>query len=433
VPSAAGIFGFTIRQGAVELLGPASLSNGSPKDVSDLLGAPDAPTDDVEVVTGYLVRTPPISCPMPEQGLQTPVPDLSSFYCGGSWLTASPVRTANVGPGVDAVLVVDNGLHAQLGAYEQFAPDPAYDENYAIPREATYLIRNAGCPPVVMGDCPVWRMVGRLDDRATEPEATPLPTASLTPSPAEPSPSPEAVVLPPGIELNQAIGIARRVVAPDATLWGYAAGTYRDVRNLSPGADREVQPPDSITWDSLVWGIQFKSNVEICPPPPNAGQSPDPCETRPGLSSVYLDYHDGTWITTAIYSPSAGTPLPTPFHLMPVVSSPEPSSYAPDSSGPVFVSCPEALTTGRLVENADGGLDLERSDGTTVMVEWAFSLRVGTVNGRLAVVNANGEPLAYAGDLVEVGGGAVGAEGVAAWYACGGLTVLESAPPTAGP
>jgi hypothetical protein len=56
------------------------------------------------------------------------------------------------------------GLHVQGGAYQSFAPDPSTNLGHGTePRRAVYLVRQAACQPVVAGECPVWRMVGRLD------------------------------------------------------------------------------------------------------------------------------------------------------------------------------------------------------------------------------------------------------------------------------
>ena len=67
------------------------------------------------------------------------------------------------GPRSSFSFVLD-GLHVQWDAYDEFAQDPVLEgPRGAEPRFGTYLVRSAGCPPVVMGDCPVWSAVGRLD------------------------------------------------------------------------------------------------------------------------------------------------------------------------------------------------------------------------------------------------------------------------------
>jgi hypothetical protein len=150
---------------------------------------------------------------------------------------------------------------------------------------------------------------------------TPQPTLAR---PDVPTPSAVAVPMPQGIDLQQAIDLARPHVRSDMTVWGYAVGTYRSVLNLTAEAGQTLQPPDGTTWQTLVWGIVFEGDFDICPPPPADG-TPRPCESRPGLSTVYLTYQDGTSLTTSGFSPSPGTPLPTPFYIVPLVGSPAPS------------------------------------------------------------------------------------------------------------
>jgi len=91
---------------------------------------------------------------------------------------------------------------------------PAGGNGFDGPIEGTYLVRNAGCPEVVTGDCPVWRMVGRLDDGyAIQPSPSAVPSS--------PPPS-EAVPLrtsPPSTACDTALLIGELV--PDAT-WGLA-------------------------------------------------------------------------------------------------------------------------------------------------------------------------------------------------------------------
>ncbi len=65
----------------------------------------------------------------------------------------------------------------QLGAYEEFAPDPAFDGTNQEPRRALYLVRMVVDDAVNCPDCRGWLVVGRLDP-------TPSPSASPTPLPA---------------------------------------------------------------------------------------------------------------------------------------------------------------------------------------------------------------------------------------------------------
>lgn len=182
-PAEPGVGAFKVLSDSVEYLGPVVDAAGETVwTVADLRTVEQGgPSDEVYAVAGWLVETSPVPCPGP--------PDLQSshdlsYYCGGSWITADAIRTvthesANLS---SYRLVFDDGLHIQHGAYDEFAVGPSYDDLGAVPRYATYLIRPAGCPPNVMGDCPVWRMVGRLDLPATPPP--PTPDTATPPSPA---------------------------------------------------------------------------------------------------------------------------------------------------------------------------------------------------------------------------------------------------------
>ncbi len=167
-----GLYAFTIGQDDLEYLGPVILGpEDGPAEVASVHGNPSDPTDSVFAVSGWLTTTPPAPCAFPEEGLQSPMPDISSYYCGGSWLTAD-ATTSDGSSG----LTIDGGLHVQGGAYEEFAQAPQSSGLTSEPRLGIYLIRNAGCPEVVTGDCPVWRLVGRLDqDVSTRPSIAPTP------------------------------------------------------------------------------------------------------------------------------------------------------------------------------------------------------------------------------------------------------------------
>jgi hypothetical protein len=141
---------------------------------------------------------------------------------------------------------------------------------------------------------PVWGACGQIEV---------VPTSQSSPSPSS---SPPGL----GISLAEAITIARQNVQADATLWGYAAGTYRDVNGRFPGGDRLLQPPDGATWDTLTWSIVFEGMMVFNGPSGAALPTP-----RPGLAAVFLDMETGRWLTTAAYSPNGA--LPTPYRIAP--------------------------------------------------------------------------------------------------------------------
>ncbi len=173
LPTEAGLFAFRVLSDSVEYLGPVveTPTGETVWTVSDIKGGDHPePSDEVYAVAGWLVQTSPVSCPAP--------PDLGSnsdlsYYCGGSWITPDPTRSiiSRSGNAMVFRLIFDDGLHVQHGAYDEFAVAPAADDLGAVPRFATYLIRPAGCPVDVMGDCPVWRMLGRLEPGAPSPNA----------------------------------------------------------------------------------------------------------------------------------------------------------------------------------------------------------------------------------------------------------------------
>jgi hypothetical protein len=159
-PSAEGVYAFKILSREVEYLGPAQLSaGGSAWTVPDLMRlAPNGPTDDVYAVSGSLIRPNSPECPAPNDSDSNP--DLS-WFCGGSWITSShdwPVDPLHV-----------NGIHVQWTAYRDFGPTPFYDTNGGLPTDGTYLVRSVGCPTDVTGDCPVYRMIGRLNPVMASP------------------------------------------------------------------------------------------------------------------------------------------------------------------------------------------------------------------------------------------------------------------------
>jgi hypothetical protein len=107
-------------------------------------------------VGGWLLETIIASCPAPvDYG-----PDTSTeYWCGGSFLTDSGAGSPQPSDVFDP-----GGLHVQWGAYQDFAPSPSTNRGQGTqPRRATYLVRQAACQPKIAGECPVWRMVGRLD------------------------------------------------------------------------------------------------------------------------------------------------------------------------------------------------------------------------------------------------------------------------------
>lgn len=251
MPAAHGVHAFRIAEDFLELLGSRRISaDGSAWSVPDLLrSAADQPSDDVYPVVGWLVETLAISCPAPEELAQTPAPALD-YYCGGSWITASAVRAITYvspdGTSYQTTLILDGALHVQHDAYHDFGVDPAFDEQGAVPQQGVYLVRIAGCPPAVMGDCPVWRMVGRLDGDA----AAPPPLTEASSDPTVPTPSNPPSLVPQANEaleegdLVRAIGlimgsdeVGLRMCRPSGSL---LPGRISPTSDPTPGCPPEV-------------------------------------------------------------------------------------------------------------------------------------------------------------------------------------------------
>jgi hypothetical protein len=176
VPSTHGTYAFVVRSNAVEYLGPAVFAPGDQPWKVDTLPASSetTPTDKVYVVHGWWVEGLWPSCPVPQAAMETPRPDLS-FYCSGPWLTDESRKPATMADQL-------TGLKLDSGPY------PAWYDEGGAPVEGVYLIRSAGCQITLDNNCPVWRMVGRLDDNESEP----LPSPSIEPS----SPATDAVAIP---------------------------------------------------------------------------------------------------------------------------------------------------------------------------------------------------------------------------------------------
>ena len=104
------------------------------------------------------------------------------YWCGGSWLTSEPVSTGDNG---SVQLTIPGGIHVQWDAYQQLRARPASSRWGANRDSASTLFRPAGCPPNVMGDCPVWEMVGRLDPTTVTASRSPIPDSTPSPQPSQ--------------------------------------------------------------------------------------------------------------------------------------------------------------------------------------------------------------------------------------------------------
>jgi hypothetical protein len=177
IPNDPGTFAFRVGLNTVEYLGAVHpAGDGFLWDVPQLEGLdqPDASAE-LFVVEGWLVEMAAMSCPAPEEYILDPTVDMS-YYCAGAWITSEPQFTQTTDGGHTSY-DVPHGLHVQNGSYGNFAADPEYDEHGAQPREGKYLVQPQGCPTVVMGACPVWKLAARIDaGPAGLPQDAPFPS-----------------------------------------------------------------------------------------------------------------------------------------------------------------------------------------------------------------------------------------------------------------
>jgi hypothetical protein len=140
--------------------------------------APADASEETYAVHGWLMQTLPAPCVAP--------PDMSApqdYWCGGSFTVPNPSSSASDG---SIQLTIPNALHVQWDAYDQFASDPQKGSSGGVPREGTYLVSPAGCPANVMGDCPVWMLVGRVDPPMPGPSGqTPVASPAATAIPTQ--------------------------------------------------------------------------------------------------------------------------------------------------------------------------------------------------------------------------------------------------------
>lgn len=141
-------------------------------------------------------------------------------------------------------------------------------------------------------------------------------TASVTPGPAAPTlltatatASPTPVLPRGGLTESEAIAAARQFLPDDAAQhWATMPGTFETVFEalVHRPTYLEQPAPEGIGLDRMVWGVEFKVPVEICPPPGGT------CETRDGLRTIIIDYATGEWLRTSTFAPSPGDSLPKP-------------------------------------------------------------------------------------------------------------------------
>jgi hypothetical protein len=240
---------FRILDEALQYLGPVALTaDDSSWTVPNAISvAPADATEDLYPVVGWLLQTMPAPCAAP--------PDMSSpqdYWCGGSWITSQQSSVTRMP--TSAALIIEGGIHVQWPAYQDFALDPRVGADGGEPRFGTYLIRPVGCPINVMGDCPVWEMVGRLDPPMTV--APPTPSATMTAQPSKTASGPAEPRLDPAVarkSTDQLLGIAAGSLAVGESI-NVTGSTHLSVHSISADGVRtaigQFTVPDGISLTS---------------------------------------------------------------------------------------------------------------------------------------------------------------------------------------
>jgi hypothetical protein len=200
------------RLGSVNFLGKvtpagADLVPWPPAAVADLDAASVA-VDAAVIVEGWLTQVPGlISCRPPDPG--TVLDGLPDKWCGNpAWIGPRPLPVDPAG-----VVIPDDFISVQHGAYFQFAENPAADADGLLePRQGTYAIARrlygGGCPEN-QPPCWDWQIVARLSSSPSEPTVTPAPTATQAPE------TPPAEAPPASLTCAQITRLPMRTEPPD--------------------------------------------------------------------------------------------------------------------------------------------------------------------------------------------------------------------------
>ena len=165
----------------IEFLGHVDLAAGrGVLDVPGLIAATDtADAGHVMAVDAWLVGVDAFSCgPAMDPALPPP------FACDPlrALLTAEPVKPLVRNGNQTSMTVPGGAVRVQVGAYDQFAANPASDGTNDEPRRAVYLVRMVVHEAPNCEGCRGWLMVGRLDgspDGTTAPPATAAPASAV--------------------------------------------------------------------------------------------------------------------------------------------------------------------------------------------------------------------------------------------------------------
>lgn len=132
--------------------------------------------------------------------------------------------------------------------------------------------------------------------------------AAVAPSLASSSPpEPAPAASPEGLSEPEAVAAARQHVSDDAAeVWATESGPFEDVFGSLAHQPAYLEEPatDAAAPDLMTWAVEFKESIEIC------GPSGGKCETRDALTTVFIDYKTGEFLTSSTFAPSPGDALP---------------------------------------------------------------------------------------------------------------------------
>ena len=161
----------------------------------------------------------------------------------------------------------------------------------------------ATCPADALAECRSWLVI---DDVVWTPTSSPTPSAGNSSAPVETpvpsgSPAPPSSQVPPpaatalpsdGISADQAVAIARTHLDPSMVLLSTTAGTFGSLKPPGTG------PGIGVSDDRFVWAVTFSGSFNVCAPT-TAPNGSNPCDTRHGTATVFLDYGSGDYLMSS--------------------------------------------------------------------------------------------------------------------------------------
>ena len=179
-----------LSSGPIEFLGHVTVgASRRAYDVPEALAlTKTAASGEVIAATGWLVGVEGFSCgPVPQPGPIVPAPfscQLSDFLTERPSKPVSRTGLSGMGSGFQMHPPSD-AIDVQIGAYQQYAPQPSFDGVNDVPRLGTYLLRMVAIDQSNCRNCRGWLAVGRLDTSAVPASPAPSGYQPLVRSPDE--------------------------------------------------------------------------------------------------------------------------------------------------------------------------------------------------------------------------------------------------------